>query len=314
MAATTTRGPRRRRREPYNKREALAGYLFILPWIVGFLIFTVISMSYSLGLSFTDYDLATDVITPVGTQNYRLLLEDPKVLTSLSNTFVYALLAVPLELALALVLALLLQGAQHGAGFFRVVYYLPKMTPAVATASVFLLLLNGNSGAINRFLGFFGIEGPQWLVDPAWVKPSIVIMGLWGVAGSMVILLAALQNVPRELYEAAATDGASKVSQFFRITLPMISPTVFFLVIVNTIASLQIFDQAFLLFYRDGNSNAPDAALFFGVYLYQAAFQQFNFGLAAAMAWLLFVIILGITVVQMKIGDRLVYYEGGDRR
>src|SRR5690606_79612 len=247
-------------------------------------------------------------------ENYRRLVDDPKVLTSLGNTFVYAVLAVPLELALALVLALLLQGARRGAGFFRVVYYLPKMTPAVATASVFLLLLNGNTGAINWFLGLFGIQGPQWLVDPAWVKPSIVIMGLWGVAGSMVILLAALQNVPRELYEAASTDGASKWSQFWRLTLPLISPTLFFLVIVNTIASLQIFDQAYLLFYRDGNSNAPDAALFFGVYLYQAAFQQFNFGLAAPMAWLLFVIILAITAVQIKLGDKLVYYEGGDRR
>lgn len=301
-------------KEPYNKREALAGYLFILPWIVGFGLFTVISMTYSLGLSFTDYDLSTDVIIPVGVDNYRLLAEDPKVLTSLSNTFVYAILAVPLELALALVLALLLQGVTRGAGFFRVIYYLPKMTPAVATASVFLLLLNGNTGAINWFLGLFGISGPQWLVDPAWVKPSIVIMGLWTVAGSMVILLAALQNVPRELYEAAETDGAPKWSRFWRITLPLISPTLFFLVIVNTIASLQIFDQAYLLFYRDGNSNAPDAALFFGVYLYQAAFQQFNFGLAAAMAWLLFVIILGITAVQIKIGDKLVYYEGGERR
>jgi multiple sugar transport system permease protein len=304
----------KRVKEPYNKREALAGYLFILPWIVGFGLFTVISMTYSFGLSFTDYDLSTDVIIPVGIDNYRLLFDDPKVLTSLSNTFVYAILAVPLELALALVLALLLQGATRGAGFFRVIYYLPKMTPAVATASVFLLLLNGNTGAINWFLGLFGIPGPQWLVDPAWVKPSIVIMGLWSVAGSMVILLAALQNVPRELYEAAETDGASKWSQFWRITLPLISPTLFFLVIVNTIASLQIFDQAYLLFYRDGNSNAPDAALFFGVYLYQAAFQQFNFGLAAAMAWLLFVIILGITAVQIKIGDKLVYYEGGERR
>lgn len=301
-------------KEPYNKREALAGYLFILPWIVGFGLFTVISMTYSLGLSFTDYDLSTDVIIPVGVDNYRLLAEDPKVLTSLSNTFVYAILAVPLELALALVLALLLQGVTRGAGFFRVIYYLPKMTPAVATASVFLLLLNGNTGAINWFLGLFGISGPQWLVDPAWVKPSIVIMGLWTVAGSMVILLAALQNVPGELYEAAETDGAPKWSRFWRITLPLISPTLFFLVIVNTIASLQIFDQAYLLFYRDGNSNAPDAALFFGVYLYQAAFQQFNFGLAAAMAWLLFVIILGITAVQIKIGDKLVYYEGGERR
>lgn len=304
---------RKRRRAKVARAEALAGYAFIAPWAIGFLIFTVVSMSYSAVLSFTNYDLATNTAEPVGFENYRLLFADPKVLTSLVNTFFYALLFVPAEIVLALALAVLLDGVRRGKGFFRTVFYLPKMTPPVATASVFLLLLNGNVGAINQFLGFFGIQGPQWLVDPDWVKPSIVLMSLWSVAGSMVILLAALQNVPRELYEAASVDGASRPRQFFSITVPMVSSTLFFLTIVNTIAALQVFDQAYLLFYRDGDSNAPDAALFFGVYLYQAAFQQFNFGLAAAMAWLLFVIILVITMIQMRVGDRLVYYEGERR-
>jgi multiple sugar transport system permease protein len=313
VAGQALSGRRRRRKvkESYNKREALAGYLFIAPWIVGFLIFTAISMSWSLGLSFTNFDLVNNTATPAGLDNYKLIAEDPKVLTSLFNTFYYAVLAVPLELTFALILALLLNGMVRGSGIFRTVFYLPKMTPHVATASVFLLLLNGNVGAINQFLGLFGIEGPQWLSDPAWVKPSIVLMTMWGAAGSMVILLAALQNVPRELYEAASVDGANKWQQFWRVTLPMISPTLFFLVIVNTIAALQVFDQAYLLFYRDGNSSAPDAALFYGVYLFQQAFQQFNFGLAAAMAWLLFVIILIITVIQIKIGNKLVFYGGG---
>jgi multiple sugar transport system permease protein len=307
------RRPRRWRREKYNRREAVAGLLFISPWIIGFSVFTVISMTWSLRLSFSDYDLATNSGEPVGFDNYRLLFTDPKVLTSLGNTFFYALLAVPLEMVLALALASLLASVHRGAGVFRTIFYLPKMTPVVATASVFLLLLNGNIGAINQFLGLFGIPGPQWLTDPAWVKPAIVIMSLWTVAGSMVILLAALQNVPRELYEAAETDGASRTRQFFSITVPLISPTLFFLTIVNTIAALQVFDQAFLLFYRDNTSSAPDAALFYGVYLFQQAFRQFNFGLAAAMAWLLFVIILGITALQMAVGNRLVHYEGGNR-
>ena len=315
MAITLRAGGRRvgrtRVRESYNKREVLAGYLFIAPWIVGFLIFTVISMSWSLGLSFTHFDLASNSATAAGLDNYKLIFDDPKVLTSLFNTFVYAIMAVPLELAFAMVLALLLNGMVRGSGVFRTIFYLPKMTPHVATASVFLLLLNGNVGAINQFLGFFGINGPQWLTDPHWVRPSIVMMTLWGAAGSMVILLAALQNVPRELYEASEVDGANRWQQFWRITLPMISPAVFFLVIVNTIAALQVFDQAYLLFYRDANGSAPDAALFFGVYLFQQAFQQFNFGLAAAMAWLLFVIILIITLIQMKIGNKLVFYGGG---
>jgi len=313
QTAATAPAKRRKTAQKFNRREALAGYLFISPWVIGFCIFTVISMSWSLGLSFTNYDLSTNTAAPVGATNYQLLLTDPKVLKSLVNTFIYAVLAVPLELTFALALALLLNGVKKGAGVFRTVYYLPKMTPSVATASVFLLLLNGNTGAINKFLGWLGIPGPQWLVDPTWVKPSIVIMTIWGAAGSMVILLAALQSVPRELYEAASTDGANRWQQFYKITLPLISPTLFFLVIVNTIASLQVFDQAFLLFYRDQNSTAPDAALFYGVYLYQQAFQQFNFGLAAAMAWLLFLIILVITVIQMKLGDKLVFYGGGDK-
>ncbi len=313
QTAATAPAKRRKTAQKFNRREALAGYLFISPWVIGFCIFTVISMSWSLGLSFTNYDLSTNTAAPVGATNYQLLLTDPKVLKSLVNTFIYAVLAVPLELTFALALALLLNGVKKGAGVFRTVYYLPKMTPSVATASVFLLLLNGNTGAINKFLGWLGIPGPQWLVDPTWVKPSIVIMAIWGAAGSMVILLAALQSVPRELYEAASTDGANRWQQFYKITLPLISPTLFFLVIVNTIASLQVFDQAFLLFYRDQNSTAPDAALFYGVYLYQQAFQQFNFGLAAAMAWLLFLIILVITVIQMKLGDKLVFYGGGDK-
>ena len=308
--------PKRRRRrqgEKYNRRETIAGLLFISPWIVGFMVFTVISMVWSLRLSFSNYDLATNRGTPVGLANYQLLLEDPKVLTSLYNTFFYTLLAVPLEMIIALALASLLATVRRGSGPFRTIFFLPKMTPVVATASVFLLLLNGNTGAINNFLGLFGIPGPQWLTDPDWVKPAIVIMSLWTVAGSMVILLAALQNVPRELYEAAETDGAGRLRQFFSITVPLISPTLFFLTIVNTIAALQVFDQAYLLFFRDGTSSAPDAALFYGVYLFQQAFRQFNFGLAAAMAWLLFVIILGITAIQLKVGNRLVYYEGGTR-
>lgn len=318
MATTTIRARQQadpkitsRVRERYNGREVLAGYLFISPWIIGFVIFTVISMSWSLGLSFTHYDLAAGTATPAGVGNYKLIFGDPLVLTSLFNTFVYTIMAVPLELIFAMALALLLNGVIRGSGIFRTIFYLPRMTPHVATASVFLLLLNGNVGAVNHFLGLFGIDGPQWLTDPHWVKPSIVMMTLWGAAGSMVILLAGLQNVPRELYEAAQVDGANRWQQFWRLTLPMISPTVFFLVIVNTIAALQVFDQAYLLFYRDANNSAPDAALFFGVYLFQQAFQQFNFGLAAAMAWLLFVIILIITLIQLKIGNRLVFYGGG---
>ncbi|WP_336500318.1 sugar ABC transporter permease [Microbacterium paraoxydans] len=299
-----------RQRDRYNRREALAGYLFISPWLIGFLIFTAGAMVYSLYISFSSYNLATNSARPVGIDNYTNLFEDPRVGVSLANTLFYVVMAVPLEIVFALVLALLLNRVGRGAGFFRVLYYLPKMTPAVATAAVFFLLLNGNSGAINQFLRLFGIPGPQWLVDPAWVKPSIVIMTLWTVAGTMVIFLAALKNVPVELYEVASLDGAGPIRKFFSITLPMISGAMFFNVIVLSIAAFQIFDQAYLLFWRDQSNSSPEASLFYAIYLFQQAFRQFNFGFAAAMAWLLFVIIMIITLIQVKVGNRFVYYEG----
>jgi multiple sugar transport system permease protein len=298
-------GPRK-----YDRREALAGYAFITPWIIGFVVFTAGTMIYSLIISFTHYNLATDVATPAGASNYQRLLDDPLVRKSLGNTLFYAILAVPLEVCFALFLASLLSRAGRGAGVFRTIYYLPRMTPMVATASMFLLLLNGNTGVINRALGAIGIHGPQWLVDPHWVKPSIVLTVLWTVSGTMVIFLAALKNVPRDLYEAASIDGAGPIRRFFSITVPMISGAVFFNVIVLTIAAFQLFDQAYLLFWRDQSNASTDSALFYAVYLFQQAFQQFNFGFAAAMAWLLFLILVVLTLIQVRVGNRYVYYEG----
>ncbi|QNO37723.1 sugar ABC transporter permease [Protaetiibacter sp. SSC-01] len=313
MANTTTvetaAGPRVFKTSKYNRRETTAAYLFISPWIIGFLVFTLGAMIYSLVISFSHYQLATNTARPAGLSNYEALIEDPKVMMSLGNTLYYAVLAVPLEIVFALFLAMLLNRVGRGAGLFRTLYYLPKMTPAVATASVFFLLLNGNQGAINKGLAAIGIQGPQWLLDPNWVKPSIVIMTLWGVSGTMVILLAALKNVPKDLYEVAQIDGAGPVRRFFSITLPMISGALFFNVIVLTIAALQTFDQAYLLFYRDQVQGASDASLFYAIYLFQQAFRQFNFGFAAAMAWLLFVIIMIISLIQVKVGNRFVYYE-----
>ncbi len=300
----------RKPRDRYNKREALAGYLFISPWIIGFLVFTAGAMIYSLYISFSSYNLATNTARPVGLDNYANLFSDPRVGVALGNTLFYAVLAVPLEIIVALFLAMLLNRVGRGAGVFRTLYYLPKMTPAVATASMFFLLLNGNNGAVNQFLRLFGIQGPQWLVDPAWVKPSIVLMTLWTVAGTMVIFLAALKNVPVELYEVASLDGAGPVRTFFAITLPMISGALFFNVIVLSIAAFQVFDQAYVLFWRDQSNSSPEASLFYAIYLFQQAFRQFNFGFAAAMAWLLFVIIMVITVIQVKFGNKFVYYEG----
>ncbi|HEX4443647.1 MAG TPA: sugar ABC transporter permease [Galbitalea sp.] len=311
--ATVPAVPKPKRRPKYTKlqrREHRAAYLFILPWIVGFLIFNLGAMIYSLVLSFTNYDLATNSASFIGTANYQELFSDPKVMLSLGNTLYYAILAVPLEIVVALILAMILNNVKKGAGIFRVIYYLPKMTPAVATASIFLLILNGNEGALNKFLAFFGITGPQWLIDPSWVKVTIVIITLWSLSGTMIILLAALKNVPVDLYEASAIDGAGPIRQFFRITLPMISNALFFNIIVLTIAALQVFDVVYILFWRDQTNASPDSSLFVAIYLFQEAFQRFNMGFAAAIAWMLFLIIMVVTVIQVRFGNRFVYYEG----
>jgi multiple sugar transport system permease protein len=320
MAIATTPArpvPREKKKRPprvrstkLQRREWRAAYMFILPWIVGFLIFVLGAMIYSLVLSFSHYNLATNTITPAGLDNYAQLAADPKVLQSLGNTLFYAVLAVPGEMIVAIILALLLNSVKRFAGIFRVLYYLPKMTPTVAVAAIFLILLNGNEGGINKFLAIFGIAGPQWLIAPGWVIVSIVIMTVWGVGGTMVILLAALKNVPTDLYEASSIDGAGPVRQFFRITLPMISGALFFNIIVLTIAALQVFDQVYLLFYQNAQTASPSSSLFIAVYLFQQGFQQFNLGFAAAIAWLLFVIVMIITIVQVRYGNRFVYYEG----
>jgi multiple sugar transport system permease protein len=309
-ASGKTKPPRKRKYTKMQRREHRAAYLFILPWIIGFLIFQLGAMIYSLVLSFTNYDLATNTASPVGLANYQQLFSDPKVMLSLGNTLYYTILAVPLEIIVALFLAIILSNVKKGAGIFRVIYYLPKMTPAVATASIFLLLLNGNEGAINKFLAVFGITGPQWLINPGWIKITIVIITLWSLSGTMIILLAALKNVPTDLYEASAIDGAGPIRQFFRITLPMISNALFFNIIVLTIAALQVFDVVYILFWRDTTNASPDSSLFVAIYLFQQAFQRFNMGFAAAIAWMLFVIIMIITLIQVKWGNRFVYYEG----
>lgn len=296
-----------------QRRETRAALGFISPWILGFFIFTAGPMVASLALSFTDYSLVGDT-RGVGGANYQELLADPRVRTSLANTFIYAALYVPLGTAVALGLALLLQRVGRAAGFFRTAFYLPVMTPAVAAGAMFLLLLNGQRGLVNQVLGWVGIEGPNWTTDPNWLKPSLAIVSLWAVGGSVVIFLAALHAVPRQLHEAAMLDGAGAVRRLFSVTVPMISGAIFFSVITHTIAALQMFDQAYTMFYGpQQKATASDASLVYMVYLFQNAFQFFRMGFASAMAWVLFAIILFITVIQVRVGNRFVYYEGDNR-
>src|SRR5690625_2034454 len=302
--------PQQRKRSRQNVRAAL---LFISPWIVGFLIFTLWPVIYSGYLSFTEYDVINDPQF-IGFENFKKLLTDEKVALSLWNTFYFTAIQVPLQVIVSLVLALLLNQAARSAGFFRTAFFLPKMTPPVAVGIMLLLLFNGQSGLINKVLGFFGIKGPAWTTDPTWVKPGLILMSLWTVGSSVIILLAALRNVPNEMYESARVDGANFMQQTTRITIPMISGTIFFLVIVNTIAGFQNFTEAYTAYFGAGNSTySNDAALFYVIYLFQQAFEYFKMGYAPAMAWLLFVVIMIVTVIQLRVSKRLVYYESEEQ-
>jgi multiple sugar transport system permease protein len=301
----------RRRPRPGRRRETWAAYGFLSPWIIGFLVFMAGPMVASLVLSLTDYDVLTSTDF-VGGENYRQLLADPKVRTSLANTLIYTALHVPLTMAVSLALAMLLvRAGRRSAGFFRTIFYLPTVTPKVAVGVLFLLLFNGQVGLINEVLGRVGINGPNWTVDGPWIKPGLVLMSAWSLGSTVIIYLAALQNAPRDLYEAAEMDGASPWARFRTVTVPMISGALFFTLIINTISSLQTFDEVYTAFFGSVNQQTygNDAALFYVVYLFQQAFQFLHMGYASALAWLLFLIIVVITLVQVRLSRRFVYYE-----
>jgi multiple sugar transport system permease protein len=309
-ARESDEGGRRRSRRRAARRNVGSALLFLSPWLIGFFIFTAWPLIYSAYLSFTDYDVINDP-NIVGFENYAQLFDDPKIALSLSNTFFFTAVQVPLYVVVSLMLALLLQRAARSAGFFRTIFFLPKMTPPVAVGILFLLLFNGQNGLINTVLGWFGIDGPSWTTDPAWIKPGLIVMSLWTIGASVIILLAALKNVPEELYESARIDGAGFWRQAISVTLPMISPALFFIIIVNTIAGLQTFDEAYTAFFGAGNTTySNDAALFYSIYLFQQAFEFLNMGYASAMAWLLFALIMIVTAVQLIVSRRFVYYEG----
>jgi len=302
--------PRRKSRFGISD-ETRAGWLMISPWIVGFIVFTMFPFVASLYFSFTDYDV---ISSPewTGLDNYqRLLTQDRLFPLALRNTFAYAAMYVPLHLVTALAVALLLNEARRLKGFFRTAYYLPSMTPAVATAYLWIWMLNPNDGLVNRMLRFLQLPAPAWTVDPMWTKPTIVISQVWMMGGAMILFLAALQGVPRDLYEAATLDGAGRWRRFRNITLPMISGVTFFLATVGTISALGVFTQGYVMYDEDGGPQ--NSALFIVMYLFKRAFASgyFQMGYASAIAWMLFLIILAITVFQFKLSKRWVYYEHG---
>ena len=296
-----------------GRKEGRIALLFISPWLIGFAVFMAYPVLYTAYLSLTDYDVINDP-SFVGLENYRELVADEKVTLALRNTFVYTAMSVPAQLVFSLGLALLLQRAGRAAGFFRTAFFLPKMTPPVAVGVLLLMLLNGQNGLLNEFLGWFGINGPNWTTDPTWIKPGLVIMSLWTVGASVIILLAALEQVPEELLDAARVDGAGWWRRLWHVTLPVISPAIYFIVVVDTIASLQSFTEAYTAFFGAGNTTySNDAALFYAIYLFQQAFEFLHMGYASALAMLLFLIVMLVTAVQVWLSRRYVHYTGGPR-
>ncbi|PVG80942.1 spermidine/putrescine ABC transporter permease [Nocardioides gansuensis] len=293
--------------------DTRAAFLFLSPWLVGFLLWTAYPVVYTAYLSLTDYDVINDP-TFVGTENYREMLTDDKVTLALGNTAIYAVLSVPFQLGVSLALALLLQRAGRARGLFRTAFFLPKMTPPVAIGVLVLLLLNGQSGLLNESLSWVGIDGPNWTTDPPWVKPGLALMSLWTIGAEIIILLAALENVPRELWEAARVDGASWWGRFRHVTLPMISGPLYFLALVDTIAAFQSFTEAYTAYFGAGNSTyGNDAALFYVIYVFQQAFEFLHMGYAAALAMLLFLVVLVVTAGQSALTRRYVFYYGDQR-
>ncbi|MCY3020810.1 MAG: sugar ABC transporter permease [Planctomycetota bacterium] len=291
-----------------QRHEAVAGYLFAAPAILGLALFTLGPILAALTYSFMHYEILTPG-TWVGVDNYqRLFTTDRFFLTALWNTFYFTVLSVPLSIVLALGLALLLNLEIRGRALYRTFFYVPTVVPAVAGTLLWMWLFNAEYGLINVVLGYLHLPEIPWLTSEYCTKPALIIMGLWGVGGGMIIFLAALQGVPRQYYEAAEIDGAGPWTKFRHVTLPMISPAMFFMLVMGAIGALQVFTQAYLM--NSGGGGPGDSTLFYVLYLYTEAFQNLHMGYAAAMAWVLFLAILAITGIQFVVARRWVYYEG----
>ncbi|HEY3057721.1 MAG TPA: sugar ABC transporter permease [Chloroflexota bacterium] len=289
---------------PLRRQEAIAGYVAVMPWILGFLIFSAGPIVMSFVLMFMRWE----VLTPPawsGLDNFDRLIHDPVVPISLWNTFIYTILAVPLHLLAALAAALLLNVGVRGTNVYRVLIYLPSQMPVVASAILWFFIFSPTYGLANGILGWIGVAPQQWLYDVNLVKPSLVIMAVWSLGGAMIIFLAGLQGIPDALYEAARIDGAGAWRLFRHITVPLLSPTIFFNLIIGIIGSFQVFTNVLIM--TDGGPG--NSSLMFVLYIYRNAFQNFRMGYASLLAWVLFLIVLVLTVIQFRVSRSWVYYE-----
>jgi multiple sugar transport system permease protein len=302
-----------------RRRETFTGYLFILPFLVGFIWFTAIPMGVAFYLAFTKYR----IIKPaewIGLTNFVRLARDERIRVALFNTAFYAGISVPLYQVTAFAAALAMNLKIRGIRWYRTIFYLPSVTPAVASAMLWLWIFNPQWGLANNVLGLFGIPPQDWFIDPQLSKPCLIFMGLWGVGPTMVIFLAGLQGVPESLYEAAMVDGAGVWSRFWNVTIPIMSPVIFFNLIMGIIGSFQVFTTAFIITAGGGGGarsygagGVLDSLLFYVLYIWQQGFSFHRMGYASAMGWLLLVIILILTLIQFQLQHRWVYYEAERR-
>jgi multiple sugar transport system permease protein len=289
------------------RREMIAFYLFASPWLIGLIVLEIGPIVASAVISFTDYPV---IVAPkwIGLANYqRMLFDDDLVGQALKVTVLYCLGAIPLGVIVAFLLALLLNLPIRGVAAYRTVYYLPSVISGVPVALLFIWILNPEFGVVNNALRAVGIhDPPQWLFSEQWVIPAFILLSLWGVGGAMIIYLAGLQGIPTHLYEAAEIDGAGAFAKFRHVTVPMVSPVILFNVVISVIGAFQTFTPAFVM-TQGGPANA---SLFYGLYLYNNAFRWFKMGYASALAWLLFFIILALTLLIIRSSAAWVYYEG----
>jgi len=294
-----------RRMNSLQRREALDGYIALTPWMIGFIIFTAFPILVSIALSLTEWTVVKEPRV-IGLENYRrMFTDDPLFWQSMRATLGYVALSLPLKLVFGLGLALLLNLKIPGMNFFRTVFYIPAVISGVAVSLMWIYLMQPDTGIVNTLLGNIGIQGPKWFWDPDWALPTVALMSVWRVGGSAIIYLAGLQNIPRQLYEAAETDGANGWTRFWKITLPLLTPTIFFQLIIEMIDSFKVFTEAFVI-----TQGGPlKATYFFLLYFYEEAFRNFNMGYASALALVLTVIILAVTVFVNRTRKRWVYYE-----
>lgn len=296
-----------------QKRETRWGLLFLSPWLLGFLIFTLLPTLASLAFSFTNYNpLHPDQISFAGFSNYARLFTDPFFRQAIGVTLRFVLISVPFAIIIPLGLALLVN-SEHllGKNIYRTLFFMPSMIPVVVNVMVWRGIMNSETGWLNRMLNFvFGIDGPNWFQDERWVLPALTLMGVWGVGNAMIIMLAGLQNVPTELYDASKVDGATGIQRFRHVTLPIISPIIFYQLVLALIGSFQYFTQAYIV--SNGRGDPNGSTMFYNLYLYRTAFNFLDMGYGATLAWVMFVAVLLITIFLFRTQQRWVYYAGGE--